>query len=72
VIAVELGCETVHAGELAPAEGLDLEPRSGGVPVGTTCRLCERPACPQRAMPPVGSVDAVDETRRLSGGIGRF
>lgn len=72
VIAVELGCETVHAGELAPAEGLDLDPRSGGVPVGTTCRLCERPACPQRALPPVGAVDAVDENRRLSGGIGRF
>ena len=67
IVAVELGCETVHAGELAMAEGLDLDGPAGAVPVGTTCRLCERPACPQRALPPVGGAIALDENRRLPG-----
>lgn len=67
IAAVELGCEAVHAGELAFARGLDLDSEDAAVPIGTTCRLCERRDCPQRALPPVGSGVAIDETRRLPG-----
>ena len=67
IAAVELGCEAVHAGELAFARGLDLDSEDAAVPIGTTCRLCERRDCPQRALPPVGSAMVIDETRRLSG-----
>jgi predicted transcriptional regulator/transcriptional regulator with XRE-family HTH domain len=67
IIAVELGCETAHAGDLAYADGLDLDSEPAAVPIGTTCRLCERPACPERALPPVQSTVTVDENRRLPG-----
>jgi hypothetical protein len=65
--AVELGCETVHAGDIAHGRGLDLDSGEAAVPAGTTCRLCDRPACPQRALPPVRGAVAVDEYRRLPG-----
>lgn len=72
IVAVELGCEATHAGEVVYSDGLDIDSESASVPVGTTCRLCERLACPQRAFPPVGSIDTVDENRRLPSGIGGF
>jgi hypothetical protein len=65
--AVELGCETVHAGDIAHGRGLDLDAAEAAVPAGTTCRLCDRPACPQRALPPVRGAVAADENRRLPG-----
>lgn len=67
--AVELGCEAAHAGELAYADGLDLDSEAASVPIGTTCRLCERPACAERALPPVRAVVTVDENRRLPGTV---
>lgn len=71
LVAVELGCETVHAGDIAHGRGLDLDDADAAVPAGTTCRLCDRPACPQRALPPVRGAVSVDENRRLprSGGL---
>ncbi len=33
-------------------------------PIGINCRLCERPACPQRAAPPLTRRLLVDETTR--------
>jgi predicted transcriptional regulator/transcriptional regulator with XRE-family HTH domain len=67
LIAVELGCEAAHAGDLVYADGLDLDSETAAVPIGTTCRLCDRPACSDRALPPVRGMVAVDENRRLPG-----
>lgn len=69
LVAVELGCEAAHAGELAYADGLDLDSEPASVPIGTTCRLCERPACSERALPPVRALVTVDENRRLPGTV---
>ena len=33
------------------SDGLDLENLDSAVPVGVTCRLCERTDCEQRAFP---------------------
>jgi predicted transcriptional regulator/DNA-binding XRE family transcriptional regulator len=49
--AVGLGCEVGFARELVYAEGIDLGNREAVVPVGLTCRLCERLDCEQRAFP---------------------
>ena len=35
------------------ADGFDLASREAVVPVGLTCRLCERTDCEQRAFPPL-------------------
>jgi predicted transcriptional regulator/DNA-binding XRE family transcriptional regulator len=53
VHALALGCEVGYAGRLVYADGVDLESRAALVPVGLTCRLCERMDCEQRALPPL-------------------
>ena len=45
------GCEIEHAHELVYSEGLDL--KGPAAPIGTSCRICERDNCAQRAFPPV-------------------
>ncbi len=53
MVAVAIGCEASRARELVYADGMDLESREATVPVGLTCRLCERMDCEQRAFPPL-------------------
>lgn len=53
VWAIALGCEVSHARELVYADGVDLTNLATAVPVGLTCRLCERMDCEQRAFPPL-------------------
>jgi XRE family transcriptional regulator, fatty acid utilization regulator len=64
VFAVGLGCEVRHARELVYAEGVDLDNREAAVPVGVTCRLCERMDCEQRAFPPLQHPLSLDENVR--------
>ena len=51
--AIALGCEVSYASELVYADGLDLSSQDAIVPVGPSCRLCERLDCEQRAFPPL-------------------
>lgn len=53
VHAIEIGCEVRYAKELVYADGVALENLDAAVPVGVTCRLCERMDCEQRAFPPL-------------------
>jgi len=53
VHALALGCELSDARRLVYADGVDLESREALVPVGPTCRLCDRMDCEQRAFPPL-------------------
>ncbi|MGK4579013.1 short-chain fatty acyl-CoA regulator family protein [Kitasatospora sp. HPMI-4] len=59
--AVGLGCELRHAARLVYSAGLDLTEESAAAPIGLGCKTCERPACPQRAAPPIGRPLTVDE-----------
>ncbi|WP_158807450.1 short-chain fatty acyl-CoA regulator family protein [Beijerinckia sp. L45] len=61
--AVALGCEIKYANRLVYARRLDLA-TPDVMPIGISCRLCERPNCPQRAAPPVLRPLRVDETTR--------
>ncbi len=49
--AIGLGCPASRGRELVYSDGLDLDNADGFVPVGVTCRLCERTDCEQRAFP---------------------
>ncbi|MFM5885139.1 MAG: short-chain fatty acyl-CoA regulator family protein [Novosphingobium sp.] len=61
--AIALACAAEHAPQLAYARGID--PRAvAATPIGVTCRLCNRPACAARAVPPVGREILDDDTRR--------
>ncbi len=51
--AICLGCEVAYARELVYSDGVDLENEEAMIPVGTTCRLCERYECEHRAFAPV-------------------
>ena len=53
MVAIAMGCEASRARSLVYADGMDLESPSAVVPVGLTCRLCERMDCEQRAFPPL-------------------
>ncbi|WP_243317467.1 helix-turn-helix domain-containing protein [Geothrix paludis] len=60
--ALGLGCEMGHAKELIYADGLRLD--QPPVPIGVTCRLCERTDCEQRAFPPLQQAFKVEENLR--------
>ena len=62
-LAIGLGCDIAYARELVYAKGHDLESLDT-TPVGPNCRLCERPACPQRANPPLTRSLVLDERSR--------
>jgi predicted transcriptional regulator/transcriptional regulator with XRE-family HTH domain len=62
-LSVGIGCELKFAGRLAYARGLDLADPAV-TPVGPACRICERPACPQRAAEPASRSLAVDEFQK--------
>lgn len=49
---IALGCEAKHAARIVHADGIDAD-KDDAVEVGPTCHLCERRACPDRALPPV-------------------
>jgi predicted transcriptional regulator len=63
-LAIELGCEAKHAGAMVYADGVDLDRVEAAVPVGVTCRLCERMDCRQRAFPPMHQRLQIDENVR--------
>ena len=62
-LVVGLGCELKFASKLVYARGLDI-----GAPlvteIGPSCRICERPACPQRAAAPINRTLLVDEASK--------
>jgi len=62
--AIGIGCDVSRASEIVYADGLNLSSREGVVPVGPSCRLCERVDCDQRAYPPLHHAFPVDENRR--------
>jgi len=62
-LSIGVGCELKFAGRLSYARGLDLSDPAV-TPVGPACRICERPACPQRAAEPASRSLAVDEFQK--------
>ncbi|MCI4663825.1 MAG: short-chain fatty acyl-CoA regulator family protein [Neomegalonema sp.] len=63
--AIALGCPVAHAGDLVYADDLSIDLPEAYDKVGISCRICERAACPQRSMPPIGRKLFVnDDVRR--------
>ncbi|OSC43283.1 short-chain fatty acyl-CoA regulator family protein [Mycobacterium decipiens] len=54
VFAIGLGCDVAHAEKLIYSVGIDLPDTEAAVPIGAGCKICDRPACPQRAFPYLG------------------
>jgi len=64
LMAVGIGCPVNEAKKIVYADGYDLDNLEAAVPIGTTCRLCERLDCEQRAFPPLQQGLVVDENVR--------
>ncbi len=64
LMAVGIGCSMKDGQRLVYADGYDLDNMDAAVPIGTTCRLCERLDCEQRAFPPLQYGLMVDENVR--------
>lgn len=62
--AIALGCNLDAAKELVYADGIDLQNVEAAVPVGITCRLCERMDCKARAFPPIQKTLTFNENER--------
>ncbi|MDA8290431.1 MAG: short-chain fatty acyl-CoA regulator family protein [Actinomycetota bacterium] len=58
---VGLGCDLRHAPSLVYGSGEGLDERGAATLIGPGCKVCDRPACPQRALPTVGRPLLVDE-----------
>lgn len=62
--AIAIGCEISHARGLVYADDLDLTNARAYEPIGISCRICERPDCHQRSVPPLERKLRVDPDRR--------
>lgn len=62
-LVVGLGCELKYASKLVHARGLDMAAPIT-VEIGPSCRICERPACPQRAAAPINRTLLVEENSK--------
>jgi hypothetical protein len=51
--SVMICCEADYADRIVLADGLDTAKEACVAEVGTSCRLCPREGCAQRAHPPV-------------------
>ena len=61
--AIGLGCDIRHAPRLVYSKGLNLDDPAAATPIGAGCKVCERPACPQRAFPTIGRPLVADANR---------
>jgi predicted transcriptional regulator len=59
-----MGCDVRYAREMVYADGIDTTNLGAAVPVGVTCRLCERMDCQQRAFPAIQQRLQIDENVR--------
>ncbi len=65
-LAIGMGCELKYAERLVYSRGLDLKDPVATA-IGPACRICERPACPQRAAEPISRTLTVDDfTKSIS------
>lgn len=51
--AIGLGCEVKHASALVYADHMQISTAQAFEPIGISCRICERPNCHQRSVPPL-------------------
>jgi len=61
--AIALACAAEHAPRLVYAANQDPR-RVEATPIGINCRLCHRPGCTARALPPIGREILADDYRR--------
>ena len=64
MLSIGLGCEAKYAKEFIYTENLDLTDKKSELPIGVSCRTCDRLDCSQRAFPPLHKKFDVDINSR--------
>jgi len=64
ILSIGLGCEAKYAKEFVYTENLDLSDKKSEIPIGVSCRTCDRLDCSQRAFPPLHKKFDVDINSR--------
>ena len=67
MLSIGLGCEAKYAKDFVYTENLNLYDKKTEIPIGVSCRTCDRLDCSQRAFPPLHKKFDVDiDTRGVS------
>ena len=64
--AIAVGCEVTYADNFVYSDGLNMASKVGFDPIGISCRICQRPNCAQRAVPPLKARLSVDQNNRAT------
>ena len=67
ILSIGLGCEAKYAKQFVYTENLDISDKKTEIPIGVSCRTCDRLDCSQRAFPPLHKKFDIDiNTRGVS------
>jgi predicted transcriptional regulator len=64
ILSIGLGCEAKYAKEFVYTENLDTTDKKTEIPIGVSCRTCDRLDCSQRAFPPLHKKFDIDINSR--------
>ena len=64
MLSIGLGCEAKYAKDFVYTENIDLSDKKSEIPIGVSCRTCDRLDCSQRAFPPLHKKFDVDINSR--------
>ena len=64
LLSIGLGCNIKYATEMVYSDGMNLEDKKSEIPIGVSCRRCDRLDCSQRAFPPATKKYDVDLNSR--------
>ena len=64
MLSIGLGCEAKYAKDFVYTENLNLNDKKTEIPIGVSCRTCDRLDCSQRAFPPLHKKFDVDINSR--------
>ena len=64
ILSIGLGCEAKYAKEFVYTENVNINDKSSEIPIGVSCRTCDRFDCSQRAFPPLHKKFDVDLNSR--------
>ena len=64
ILSIGLGCEAKYAKDFIYTENMDITDKKTEIPIGVSCRTCDRLDCSQRAFPPLHKKFDVDINNR--------
>ena len=64
ILSIGLGCEAKYAKDFVYTENMNINDKSSEIPIGVSCRTCDRLDCSQRAFPPLHKKFDVDINSR--------